>query len=160
MSWLGWLLVGTGCAVTCVVVSLSVLLRRHLSVATVRGFSMEPTFDDGTRVLVVRRDSYAVGEVIVFRAFSVGRGDPAWRVKRVAAVAGDPVPAWMGDTDHATVPAGGVVVVGDNPRSQDSRHLGFVSLDVVAGRVTRVLSHHRRSRSPAAPAPAAGAARR
>ncbi|HVD27036.1 MAG TPA: S26 family signal peptidase [Mycobacteriales bacterium] len=35
----------------------------------------------------------------------------------------------------AVVPAGHVVVVGDNPNSQDSRQLGYVPVRAIAGRV-------------------------
>jgi len=49
----------------------------------------------------------------------------AYRVKRVAAIAGEPVPDWAREALSADaetrVPPGKVVVSGDNPRSQDSR---------------------------------------
>lgn len=102
---------------------------------TVRGNSMSPTLRDGQKLLVRRlfrrpRD----GEVIVFR---VPDPELPHRVKRVAAVAGDPVPSWLAATlpGLARVPDGFVAVVGDNPRSQDSRQLGLVDCRDVVGAV-------------------------
>ncbi|GLY53082.1 S26 family signal peptidase [Lentzea sp. NBRC 102530] len=98
---------------------------------TVRGNSMAPTLHDGQRLLarkLFRRPRRR--EVIVFR---VPDPELPHRVKRVAAVAGDPVPDWLPLPGVEQVPDGFVVVVGDNPRSQDSRQLGLVDCkDVVA----------------------------
>ncbi|ADJ45718.1 signal peptidase I [Amycolatopsis mediterranei S699] len=117
-----------------VVLALLVLLRRRYVVARVWGHSMSPTFHDGERVVATRRRHYRVGDVIVFRPRS-RTTDVAWRIKRIAAVAGDPVPAWL-ETDHPVVPAGRVVVVGDNTgHSEDSRQLGYIDLAAVAGAV-------------------------
>ncbi|AXX29432.1 Signal peptidase I [Actinosynnema pretiosum subsp. pretiosum] len=62
------------------------------------------------------------------------------RIKRVAAVAGDPVPDWLTPTMPGVhrAPAGFVVVAGDNPRSQDSRQLGLVRCRDVVGAVPGV----------------------
>ncbi|WP_086841150.1 S26 family signal peptidase [Amycolatopsis kentuckyensis] len=137
------------------VLVLLVVLRRRYVVAHVRGHSMSPTFHDGERVVATRRRHYRVGDVIVFRPPSTAsrpggrvakppaRGnapdvtatDVAWRIKRIAAVAGDPVPAWLA-ADHPVVPAGRVVVAGDNTgHSEDSRQLGYIELARVAGAV-------------------------
>ncbi|MEV6641418.1 S26 family signal peptidase [Amycolatopsis sp. NPDC051371] len=127
-----------GLAVVVVVLVLLVVLRRRYVVARVWGHSMSPTFHDGERVVATRRRHYRVGDVIVFRPQSAAT-DLAWRIKRIAAVAGDPVPAWLGtrlETDHPVVPADRVVVVGDNTgHSEDSRQLGYIDLAVVAGAV-------------------------
>jgi signal peptidase I len=125
-----------------------VVVRRRFTTATVRGTSMTPTFADGTRVLAARRAEYRPGEVIVFRIRRTARHDLRWRIKRVAAVPGDPVPSWMPD-EAATVPPGHLLVTGDNPRSQDSRELGYIPYARIAGRVVRVLPHARRRRLPA-----------
>ena len=115
-------------------VLLIVLLRRRHVVARVRGHSMAPTFHDGERVVATRRRHYRVGDVIVFRPRSTAT-DVGWRIKRVAAVAGDPVPAWLA-ADHPVVPPGRVVVAGDNTgHSEDSRQLGYIELARVAGAV-------------------------
>jgi signal peptidase I len=120
--------------VVVVLVVLLAVLRRRYVVARVWGHSMSPTFHDGERVVATRRRHYRVGDVIVFRPRSAAT-DVAWRIKRIAAVAGDPVPAWL-ETDHPVVPAGRVVVVGDNTgRSEDSRQLGYIDLAAVAGAV-------------------------
>jgi signal peptidase I len=145
----------TGLAVVVLVLpAVLIVLRRRYVVARVWGYSMSPTFRDGERVIATRRRHYRVGDIIVFRppsraSFSgvrvaepPARGeapdvtatlDVAWRIKRIAAVAGDPVPAWL-PADHAIVPAGHVVVVGDNAgHSEDSRQLGYIDLASVAG---------------------------
>ncbi|MBE8521126.1 S26 family signal peptidase [Amycolatopsis sp. H6(2020)] len=116
------------------VLVLLVVLRRRYVVARVWGHSMSPTFHDGERVVATRRRHYHVGDVIVFRPRSAA-SDVAWRIKRIAAVAGDPVPAWLA-ADHPVVPPGRVVVAGDNTgHSEDSRQLGYIELARVAGAV-------------------------
>ncbi|MFL6141318.1 MAG: S26 family signal peptidase [Labedaea sp.] len=129
-------LVGVGL----VVLVAAVVGWRRYTVARVCGQSMSPTYVDGERVLALRRRHYRNGDVIVFRPAGqlVMRGDPAWRIKRVTAVAGDPVPEWLSGKE-TTVPRGHVVVVGDNARSQDSRQLGYVGTAHVAGVVVRRL---------------------
>ena len=102
---------------------------------TVRGNSMSPALRDGQKLLarrLFRRPRH--DEVIVFR---VPDPELPHRVKRVAAVAGDPVPAWLAETlpGLAHVPDGFVAVVGDNPRSQDSRQLGLIDCRDVVGAV-------------------------
>ena len=57
-----------------------------------------------------------------------------------AGVAGRPTPEALrrhpgSRVPAAVVPAGHVVVVGDNPNSQDSRQLGYVPVRAIAGRV-------------------------
>jgi len=120
--------------VVAVVLVVLVVLRRRYVVARVWGHSMSPTFHDGERVVATRRRHYRVGDVIVFRPRAAAT-DVAWRIKRIAAVAGDPVPAWL-ETDHPVVPAGRVVVAGDNTgHSEDSRQLGYIDIAGVAGAV-------------------------
>ena len=102
---------------------------------TVRGNSMSPTLRDGQRLLarrLFRRPRHR--EVIVFR---VPDPELPHRVKRVAAVAGDPVPSWLAAAlpGLTRVPDGFVAVVGDNPRSQDSRQLGLIDCRDVVGAV-------------------------
>jgi len=56
-----------------------------------------------------------------------------WLIKRVVAVPGEPVPPELGWNDQ-TVPAGCLVVYGDNRRSShDSRHFGYVRRADVRG---------------------------
>ncbi|MFD5829307.1 S26 family signal peptidase [Lentzea sp. NPDC060358] len=102
---------------------------------TVRGNSMAPTLRDGQELLARRLfRSPRRSEVIVFR---VADPDLPHRVKRVAAVAGDPVPPWLAPAmpDVHRVPDGFVAVSGDNPRSQDSRQLGLIACRDVVGAV-------------------------
>lgn len=129
--------------------------RPLLLAVTVRGHSMEPTLHDGQRLLAVRRRHYLPGDLVVFRVAD-GPGTPegpAWRVKRVAAVAGDPVPGWLPERLHRgeagrQVPDGHLVVRGDNAgASQDSRHLGYIPLATVSGACVLALPTTRPIRS-------------
>jgi len=114
-------------------------LRSRYVVVTVRGHSMMPTFRDGQRILVRRtgRRGLRPGDVAVFPtpASAAGPDTPAWLVKRVTAVAGDKVPPELvvesGDTE--LIPPGHCVVRGDNPRSLDSRHFGYLPERSVLG---------------------------
>jgi len=123
--------------------ALVVVLRRHSTFATVRGRSMSPTFTDGERVFALWRVRYRVGDVVVFRPphLRSGPDEPQWRIKRVAAVAGQATPRWLCEGRVGSgpvpgrVPPGHVVVVGDNHVSEDSRQLGFIPVAAIAGRV-------------------------
>lgn len=117
-------------------------LRRFLVVVQVTGDSMRPTYADGDLLLAARVRQAGRGAAVVFRTPRGVRqeGDPPYRVKRVAAVAGDPAPAWLpGHRAGDHVPPARIVVRGDAPRSEDSRHHGYVDagdvLAVVIGRV-------------------------
>ncbi|MFC4010045.1 S26 family signal peptidase [Nonomuraea purpurea] len=102
----------------------------------VRGNSMSPTLRDGQRLLArrLRRDPRR-REVIVFR---VADEQLPHRIKRVVAVAGDPLPDWLVPAlpDMSHVPADHVAVAGDNTtRSQDSRQLGLIACRDILGAV-------------------------
>lgn len=133
-------------------------LRGRYVVVNVQGMSMRPTYEPGDRLLVTRRtpDSVPkVGSVVVFRRPELGprgavswtgtAGVRPWMVKRVVAVAGQPVPARFGGaTRTGTVPDGTVLVLGDNAaESSDSRTWGPVPVERVLGPVVRVLSADR-----------------
>ena len=113
--------------------------RRWCTLVTVRGHSMAPALADGQRVLAVRRARYRIGDIIVFRiAGGTGTpGDPHYRVKRVVATGGVARPAMFDGWELPdVVPAGHLAVAGDNAeQSQDSRHLGYIALSDVIGRV-------------------------
>ncbi|MBP2706974.1 signal peptidase I [Microbispora sp. RL4-1S] len=126
------------------------LLRRRFVVVDVSGDSMRPSLRAGDRVLVRRVPPRSVrtGEVVVVEAPRPRAHQPEpghrWHVKRVAAVGGDPVPARVADApalrDADRVPAGHLVVLGDNPHaSLDSRQRGFVPAELVLGVVLRPL---------------------
>ncbi|WP_370947233.1 S26 family signal peptidase [Amycolatopsis sp. cg5] len=123
-------------------------LRRTLLVVTVDGVSMQPTFADGERVLVRKGKPVRHGDVVVLeppldpRGSHLPSGPGAdgryWNLKRAVALAGDPVPPGIaGSEGHATVPAGMLVVLGDNPDSVDSKQRGFYPADQVLGVVSR-----------------------
>lgn len=124
--------------------------RRRWIIVRVVGDSMAPAIRDG-EVLIARRvrGALRLDDVVVFvpprRAveadFDDGDADPVFRVKRVAALPGDPIPDWAAaarDAAHdGRIPSGRVVVKGDAVDSQDSRHYGLVALDDVVGVVVR-----------------------
>ncbi|WP_433534465.1 S26 family signal peptidase [Micromonospora sp. CA-249363] len=136
--------------------------RRRLLVVTVYGRSMTPTYHGGDRLLVRRQPvtRLRAGAVIVFR--SPDRADPdlvaefepervryvmpdtRLLIKRVVAAPGDPVPVErvpvLAGLGHDTVPAGMVVVLGDNPHvSHDSRAYGYLPVELIVGVATRAV---------------------
>jgi signal peptidase I len=130
--------------------------RRCLVIVQVDGASMRPTYESGDRVLVRRRrlDQVRRGQVVVVQrpdehagwaahAPADGRLDGrGWYIKRAVAVPGDPVPPSVVDAvggTEATVPRGMLVVLGDAPRSDDSRRWGYVPGDRLLGVVSRRL---------------------
>lgn len=117
--------------------------RRRWVVVTVTGNSMAPTLADGQRLFARRLRGpagVARSDIIVFllpaeRLEAMDSHALPYRVKRVAALAGDPVPEWAWPVLRADaqtrVPAGKVVVSGDNPQSQDSRQLGYIDAESI-----------------------------
>ena len=119
--------------------ALGAIARRRWMVVTVRGHSMTPTLHSGDRLVArrwIRGAMPAVGDVIVFLP-----DDRGYRIKRVAAIAGDPVPAWLGRDPGACIPAGHVIVRGDNPRSEGSRELGYIPIGAIIARHVAGRSH-------------------
>ena len=128
-------------------------LHRRYAVVDVRGASMEPTLRHGDRVLVrrIRHGRVRTGDIVVIERFAPDdqpdeqpdeRARRVWVVKRAAAVAGDPVPGSVaraaGVAPGTAVPAGRVVVLGDNPaHSTDSRVWGYLPTDRLLGVVRR-----------------------
>lgn len=131
------------------------LRRRHLAV-TVVGRSMEPTFAAGDVLLARRRIGEVTAGDVVVVAVGPAAGAPSMIVKRVAATAGDPVPRQAvpvptdaspteasptgvppTDASPTVVPAGKLVLLGDNPASTDSRHFGYVDASRVVAVVAR-----------------------
>jgi signal peptidase I len=135
------------------------VLRRSISIVTVSGLSMLPTYAAGDRVLVrrARIGRLRVGQVVVFEQpdehgrWAI-RPRPAgarggWMIKRVAALPGDSWPATAWPPRHSSgapgrdrVPAGRLVVTGDNTAvSYDSSTFGYVPADRLLGVVVRQL---------------------
>jgi signal peptidase I len=124
-------------------------LRRNWAVITVEGPSMEPTFHAGDRVAVRRTPGFTVssGDVVVIERHD---GSPAqcsrrargwdarrWMIKRVGAVAGEPVPEGIPVPDPV-VPDGKLVLLGDNAKASfDSRTVGYFPADHLLGGVVR-----------------------
>ncbi|MGA8113731.1 MAG: S26 family signal peptidase [Actinocatenispora sp.] len=133
-----WLLAGL-LMVPVAAVAVAAWARTRVLVVQIHGSSMTPTYRPGERLLAVRAARRPRrGDVLVFRlpaaasehATADERRRPA--VKRVAAVAGDPLPGAEGP-----VPDAHVFLVGDRARTLDSRVYGPVPLDHVVGRVVR-----------------------
>jgi hypothetical protein len=130
-----------------VLVTASLLLWRKLLVVTVRGGSMTPALAEGDRVVVVRRPGRisATRDLVVVRAPESAfeaRVRPI-RLKRLVARPGDPVPeairAALGLQREATVPPGRIAVLGDHPRSEDSKQWGLIPAELIVGFVVRHL---------------------
>jgi signal peptidase I len=118
------------------------VMRRLLVVVQVHGESMRPAFAAGDTLLGVRCRRLERGRSVVFRMPDTLADPlaPPYRIKRVAAVAGDPTPPWVrGEAAGSPVPAGCLVVRGDAEGSEDSRHHGYVNqrdvLAVIVGRI-------------------------
>lgn len=116
--------------------------RRHLRVVTVSGSSMLPAYQPGDLLTVRRIRAAAIrpGDVVVLQAGSQGKRQPAsmgWIIKRVAAIPGDPVAlGTLPPGQHATVPPGQLILLGDNPaHSTDSREHGYYPASDIIGRV-------------------------
>jgi signal peptidase I len=154
---LPWFLLVCAAIAVCGVSAVLVAARRRLTVVVVRGESMSPAFHSGDRVLVARTAGWSAGDVVVFRYAS---GPDEKLIKRVAAVAGDPVPsdvlAAVREEPGTRVPDGFLVVIGDAVQSTDSRSFGYLSADAVIGVVARRLDGGGRGRIPAARRTTAG----
>ncbi|MFG1882949.1 S26 family signal peptidase [Micromonospora sp. NPDC049102] len=150
MPVLGWLAVA---AVLAVATAGLLWARRHLLLVAVVGRSMEPTLRSGDRVLARRLPLARVrpGDVVVVvapAAMTAGHparpdaAGPGLLIKRAYAVPGDPVPVdrvpLLGGGGEQVVPAGRLVVLGDNPsHSYDSRECGYIPEPDVLGVLVR-----------------------
>ncbi|MFF8976848.1 S26 family signal peptidase [Streptomyces cellulosae] len=131
------------------------MARRRLVAVTVVGLSMQPAYQPGDRVLVLRGIVPRRGGVVVVelpctqrRAWDhppAGLGsmrtpvtERRWLVKRVA---GEPGDTWVSPSGESLrVPPGHVLLLGDNaPRSFDSRQMGPFPVNRVLGSVWRRL---------------------
>lgn len=136
MSAGGWAVVGAIGAAAALAV-----LRRRFLVVRVEGLSMQPALSEGARVLVRRcpADRVRRDDVVVLDAPPAGTR----MIKRVVGLPGDPVSdgAVPPETAARTVPAGRLLVLGDNAaRSLDSRQFGFLDATALVGVMVRQLS--------------------
>lgn len=108
-------------------------LRSRYLLVTVRGDSMMPALRPDTRVLARLGGRYRTGSVVVFRRQAEFVD---LMIKRVAARAGEPVPEdFRAAVADGVVPAGHLLVRGDNPASSDSRTFGYVRESAVVGSI-------------------------
>ncbi|MDX3312766.1 S24/S26 family peptidase [Streptomyces sp. NPDC054884] len=125
-------------------------IQRSFVAVTVNGLSMSPAYKTGDRVLIRRgtRGLHKGRIVVVVRPdIETGWGrNPLvvrdvqahrWYIKRVVALGGERYPEKL-DRDGA-VPQGHVMVVGDNPRSVDSKQHGPCPTHQILGIVVRRL---------------------
>ena len=143
-------------------VAIVLTVRRRYHVVTVHGDSMLPALASGCRVLVQRTSTAAIrnGDIVVlahpWQSQLNAHGAQPWLIKRVAALPGDAVPPavlqGLRDPDTrigrrtqplphgAVVPAGAMVVLGDNQDSStDSRNFGYAHSTDLLGVVVRIL---------------------
>lgn len=133
------------------------LARRSLAVVRVRGTSMLPTLADNDRVLAItalRLRRPGLGDIVVIRG--PGRTPDGARelwIKRVVALPGQSTDQYcLGDIrPWGRVPAGSVFVVGDGPRSRDSRATGPIAMTHLHGVVVRRIGSRAELRQPENP---------
>lgn len=118
--------------------------RGRLVAVTVRGYSMSPTLMPGDRVLMLRGGRrVAAGRMAVVIAPHpeygwappTGATPDSWYVKRIVAVAGEPVPHWADRCPGTRVPPGMLVLLGERPGSVDSKQWGYCPEDKLVGTV-------------------------
>lgn len=145
---LWWLTVPAVVAVLAVV-----RMRRRHAVVRVTGSSMAPAFRAGDRVLVRRAvGGLRTGDVVAVEApqdggwptapLTAGISGRRWLIKRVAAVAGEPVPAAgiPALAGERVVPDGHLVLLGDaGAISYDSKQVGYFPAARVLGVAIRLL---------------------
>lgn len=130
------------------ILAFSVFFWMNFQTVEVRGDSMEPTYHDGSRLLVSRAywlvGSVSKGDVIVIK-----QDADEYIIKRVYALEGEAVDfakipdEWALEQGEYIVPAGKVYVLGDNKDvSEDSRQLGPFRLDSVIGKVVMSMSRY------------------
>jgi signal peptidase I len=139
-------------AVTVSALTLLAYVRRRFFVATVVGVSMLPTLKPGDRVLMHKAGSrmrLAAGDIVALKLPELDP-EPEWAeltrgpglyIKRIVATEGEPVPWPLVDAcDGASlVPAGTLLVLGDGPKSLDSKAFGPIRSCAVIGRAVRRL---------------------
>ncbi|WP_327586836.1 S26 family signal peptidase [Nonomuraea sp. NBC_00507] len=145
------------CGLLAMTVTAVALIRRYLTIVTVRGESMTPTYRPGDRLLARRWGLHRLrrGDVVVLDGARIAGprtpvpGDLVLNdriLKRVTALPGDPVPYSriddrVADQQTVRVLPRHIVVLGDNPMlSADSRVFGPVDQDHVRAVVIRPLA--------------------
>jgi len=128
----GWLLA----AALLLVIGALLVARNRLLLVTVNGDSMTPVLRRGDVVLVRRSRRASTGSIALLRLDA----GAVPMVKRVVAVAGEPVPDDLRQAvGQPVVPAGTIVVRGTTADSLDSRQLGAVQVTRVVGVVITVV---------------------
>ncbi|MCS7209591.1 MAG: signal peptidase I [Fimbriimonadales bacterium] len=118
---------------------LALFFALNFRIVVVNGPSMEPTYKHGDRLLMTSAywlfGAIQKGDVVV-----IVRPNGALLIKRVVALAGEPVPPkyWspLVQMMGGRVPERHIFVVGDNlERSEDSRQIGAIPLSHVQGKI-------------------------
>lgn len=149
IQWQWWWI---GVAVLTVVLAFAFYIRRRFVIVTVTGTSMTPTLQPGDRLVVCRRSiaELEIGDIVVLRpprppyaslptSPASRRSSSGWKVKRVVALPGDPVPqeAYAATGGLRIVPDGFLIVFGDSDASHDSRRVGLYPAAGVLGVAVR-----------------------
>lgn len=139
---------------------IAVVVNQMTAVTLIVGHSMDPTLDDGQRLMVnkmvYRTHMPSYGDVIVF--YPDGK-DGLTYVKRIIAVEGDKIeiknnvvilngdildepyinePMWTENMEEITLMNGELFVMGDNRNnSTDSRVIGPIRIEDIIGRLTK-----------------------
>ncbi|MFG2129554.1 S24/S26 family peptidase [Streptomyces sp. NPDC048751] len=126
-------------------------IQRSFVAVTVNGLSMSPTFETGDRVLI-RRGTRGLRKgrivVVVRPDIETGWGRKPlvdrdvqvhrWYIKRAVALSGERYPEQV--KKDGVVPDGHIMVIGDNPRSVDSKQHGPCPTHQILGVVVRRLA--------------------
>lgn len=141
----GVAITGFGTALLFVLV-FAIFFYFNFTTVVVSGNSMEPTFQNGERLLASRA-YWLVGQikrrdVVVVRTQGQDPGQTGYIIKRVLGLPGDKIDganvpdSWRVSDGPFVVPPGRVYVIGDNREvSEDSRRLGAVPLEDVLGKI-------------------------
>jgi signal peptidase I len=138
--------------IVAVAAAVLLVIRRRYIVISVDGISMRPALEPGERVLIRRTSGANIsrGQIVVVRrpdpvtGWRGAVGDGGWYVKRAVAVAGDPVPPGVAAACPmdlgGVVPEGHLLIIGDNPRSDDSKQWGHCPAELLLGVYVRTLT--------------------
>lgn len=126
---------------------LAIFFYLNFHTVIVSGHSMEPTFQNGQRLLASKA-YWLVGPIKHNDIVVISTGKPnEYIIKRVYRMGGETVDwinaplSWKLVYGEFKVPEGSVYVIGDNrPISEDSRYFGPVPMSRILGKIIRLSS--------------------